>query len=404
MKNQEITPLFLVKLVFLALLAHWALQNFVLAKEALTIFLNILAPFFLGFVIAFVLKIPVGFFEAKLVSRLLPQGNKAVKRLIALLLTFFLFFIVLTLIFFTVVPELRAALKNLADLLPKFLAQSQDKLGELLSSWQLKEAVAWIESIEFDFNDLTQRLTSFLQTSLGGIFSSTILVIGSVFSGVVTIGLGLVFALYMLWQKEELYQQSQKVFKAYLPEEHSNFIIEALDLANIVFADFISGQLLEAFILGSLFFLGMIIFRFPYAFVVSVFIGFSSIIPVFGAFLGFFVSLFLVLLISPVQALWFILLFFVVQQIEGNLIYPRVMSARTGLPSLWVLLAVSVGAGLFGIWGILVFIPLTSVVYQLFKRDVASRLSNQTGNENVSDLEKEQAENISDSKGEDIDE
>lgn len=375
MNKEKEYPYFWFKLVFTGLALNWALHNLSLIKSGFFVLFRVLAPFVLGFVLAFIFNIPISFFEERVFNRIWPRLNAKYKRLPATLLTLLILAGVLSLIVFTVVPELNIAFKSIISYLPKYWQQTQEWLQQILSSWQLQEAVAWVGSLEFDINSITERLTSFLQMSLGGIFSSTIGVLGSVFSGAVTVGIGFVFAVYMIWQKEELYIWVKKVVSAYLKKEHSKFILETLSLANTVFADFISGQVIEAFILGTMFFVGMLLFRFPYALAISVFIGFTSIVPVFGAFLGFVIGFFLIFIISPVRAFWFVVLFFVMQQIEGNLIYPKVMGARMGLPSLWVLLAVTLGSGLFGIWGILFFIPLTSVLYQLLNKDVDRRLA-----------------------------
>lgn len=184
----------------------------------------------------------------------------------------------------------------------------------------------------------------------------------------------MVFAVYMLMEKEVLRKQLTKVLYAYATPQHSKTTLEILALTQKTFSSFIAGQVLEALILGILFLITMLIFRFPYALVISMFIGFASIIPVFGAFVGLFIGFFLILLVNPIQAFWFNLLFLVIQQIEGNIIYPKVMSTRIGLPSIWVLLAVTLGGSLLGVWGILLFIPLSSVFYTLLRREVHRKL------------------------------
>lgn len=204
--------------------------------------------------------------------------------------------------------------------------------------------------------------------------SSTISVATGIVSGVGTFFIGLVFACYILLQQEFLKRQMKKLIFAYLKEKHANRFLQICALTYRTFSNFLTGQCLEAVILGMMFFVSMTILRFPFAVLVGVLIAFTALIPIFGAFIGCVVGAFLILTISPSQAAAFIVLFIVLQQIEGNLIYPKVVGGSIGLPAIWVLVAVTLGGSLFGIVGMLVFIPIVSVVYTLLKEDVNKRL------------------------------
>ena len=362
------------KILAAAIFLFWGLHNIEVLWSGVLLFLRVLAPFIMGFTIAFILNIPMKFNEYLLFKKLKIPMHSSLKRPIALLLTVIIFAGILAIVMVSVIPELSATLKLLRNNLPQYFEKTQDWLEEILASWQFQDAVAWVESLEFDWNRIFNTITDMVQSSLGGIFNSTVSMVSSIFSGVITFILSMVFAVYMLMEKEVLRKQLTKVLYAYATPQHSQTTLEILALTQKTFSSFIAGQVLEALILGVLFLITMLIFRFPYALVISMFIGFASIIPVFGAFVGLFIGFFLILLVNPMQAFWFNLLFLTIQQIEGNIIYPKVMSTRIGLPSIWVLLAVTLGGSLLGVWGILLFIPIASVFYTLLRREVHRKL------------------------------
>ena len=362
------------KILAAAIFLFWGLHNIEVLWSGVLLFLRVLAPFIMGFSIAFIFNIPMKFNEYLLFKKLKIPMHSSLKRPIALLLTVIIFAGILAIVMVSVIPELSTTLKLLRHNLPQYFEKTKDWLEEILASWQFQDAVAWVEALEFDWNRIFNTITDMIQASLGGIFNSTVSMVSSIFSGVITFILSMVFAVYMLMEKEVLRKQLTKVLYAYATPQHSQTTLEILALTQKTFSSFIAGQVLEALILGILFLITMLIFRFPYALVISMFIGFASIIPVFGAFVGLFIGFFLILLVNPIQAFWFNLLFLVIQQIEGNIIYPKVMSTRIGLPSIWVLLAVTLGGSLLGVWGILLFIPLSSVFYTLLRREVHRKL------------------------------
>ena len=209
--------------------------------------------------------------------------------------------------------------------------------------------------------------------------NSTIGIASSVVSGFTNLFIGLVFSVYVLAQKEKLAGQVKRVLSAFLPEKINNSVLYVCALLNKNFTNFITGQCLEAVILGTMFVIAMTIFRMPYAVMIGVLIAFTALIPIVGAFIGCVVGAFLILLVNPWKALAFIVLFLVLQQIEGNLIYPRVVGSSVGLPAMWVLVAVTIGGSLFGIMGMLVFIPLISTVYALLRECVNRRNEKKRG-------------------------
>ena len=225
-----------------------------------------------------------------------------------------------------------------------------------------------------DWSSLADSIVTFVQNFAAGVVSSGVGIFSGIVSGVVTFVIAFTFSIYVLFQKERLARQAKQILYAVFPEKATEKILSVAALSNQVFSSFLSGQCVEAVILGTLFVITMSILGMPYAMLTGIVIAITALIPIFGAFIGCVIGMLLIVMVDPVQAVWFLVLFLVLQQIEGNLIYPHVVGSSVGLPSIWVLVAVTVGGNMFGILGILVFIPLCSVLYALFAMFVKKRL------------------------------
>ncbi len=336
---------------------------------------NIILPFLIGGGIAFVLNVPMHFIEEKLFGQKKLKGNKTAKKFarpVSFLLTLIFVFGIIFLVMFIVIPELTSTIANVGVTIqreiPKLLAYAE----ELFQNNE--EIVQWIESIEFNWNKIFEGMVGFFTTGAGSVMDSTFAVARTIVNGVTTFAIGFIFACYILLQKERLHVQVKKIGYAFMPKDWVEIIAAISSMAYKTFSHFLTGQCVEAVILGTMFFIAMTIFRMPYALLVGVLIAFTALIPIFGAFIGCVVGAVLIFMVSPMQALMFVILFFVLQQIEGNLIYPHVVGNSVGLPSIWVLVAVSIGGSLMGILGMLIFIPMVSVVYSLFRGIVNRRL------------------------------
>ena len=222
-------------------------------------------------------------------------------------------------------------------------------------------------------------MIDFMQNGLGSVVSSTVTVASTIIGGVVNVFVALVFSFYILAQKEKLGDQFRRILRAYCPQKVNNRVLEIASLAGKNFSSFITGQCMEAVILGVMFVITMTLFGFPYAVMVGVLIAFTALIPIVGAFIGCFVGAFLIMVDDPVKAVWFLVLFIILQQIEGNLIYPHVVGNSVGLPSIWVLAAVTVDGSLMGVVGMLIFIPILSTVYALIREDVNEKNKGKKG-------------------------
>ena len=347
------------------------LQNLAAAVAAFSWLVGVLTPFILGAAVAFVLNVPMRAVERHMGSG---KGRGAkLRRPVALILTLVAVGGVLTLAVNVIGPGVTEAAMSALERIPAAMAQLEETLARLES--YLPQLEAFLIDMDIEWGSLSQKAMEIIRTWGGGLISTGSGVIGGVVSGVSTFVIGFIFAVYLLLQKEKLARQGRQVLYGFLPERAADRVLEILRLANRTFSGFLSGQCLEAVILGGLFFVAMTVFRMPYALLIGVLIALLSLIPMVGAFIGCGVGALLIALEDPWKALLFVILFLVLQQIEGNLIYPHVVGSSVGLPSIWVLAAVTLGGKLMGVLGMLVFIPFCSVLYALFRDCVKGRLA-----------------------------
>lgn len=361
-------------LIAFGILLYVGLQNTRMVSAALRYLAGLTAPFLIGGCIAFILNVPMRFFEQKIFANSKAKSSKRMRkmqRVFSLLLTLAVLLGVIVIVLFMVAPELYSSFAAIGREMTSFgrrLPQILEEAGERLPMFADEIRKIEADLLDVNWKEIGQMAKDFLQNS--NFLSSTVDIATSVVSGVTNTIIGLVFAIYILLQKENLGRQFRRLFYALFPEKHVDRFLEVCNLTSASFNSFLSGQCLEAFILGMMFFISMSVLQMPYALVIAVLIGVTALIPIFGAFIGCIVGAFLILIASPMQALWFIILFLVLQQIEGNVIYPRVVGGSVGLPSIWVLVAVTLGASVAGVLGILFAIPVVSVVYTLLREYV----------------------------------
>ena len=360
-------------LIVFTLVILVGLWRFGIVLQAVKTILHILFPFLLGGAIAFVLSVPMNRIQKRLFANV-KENRKKFAAPVSLILTLIFVLALLSLVTSVVAPELGRTIATLGKTLPEKMPALMKQAEQLVSNHP--ELVDYMDKAQAQLNweEILNQLVSFFRVGANSMLSSTISVATGIVSGVGTFFIGFVFACYILLQQEFLKRQMKKLIFAYLKEKHANRFLQICALTYRTFSNFLTGQCVEAVILGMMFFISMTILRFPFAVLVGVLIAFTALIPIFGAFVGCAVGAFLILTVNPSQALAFIVLFIVLQQIEGNLIYPKVVGGSIGLPAIWVLVAVTLGGSLFGIVGMLVFIPIVSVVYTLLKEDVNKRL------------------------------
>ena len=352
-----------------------ALWNYKVLLAGAKLVGNVLLPFAIGGAIAFVLNVPMNFIERKLFGKAKFEGKKWAKSLarpLSFILALCFVIGIIGLVVFVVVPELGRTIMNLGKTLQVVIPQVQKWAINMFQD--NPDLVAYISSLQFEWDQILGDLVNFLKNGAGSFLGGTVEAAMSIISGVSTFFIAFVFSCYILMQKERLSVQVRKLMYAFIPEDWTNIFIALGSLTYKTFSSFLTGQCVEAVILGTMFFVVMSIFDFPYVMLISVLIAFTALIPVFGAFIGCAVGVILIFIADPMKGLLFIVLFLVLQQIEGNFIYPHVVGNSVGLPSMWVLAAVSVGGSLMGVVGMLIFIPIVSVVYTLLRGIVNRRL------------------------------
>ena len=369
----------LMGLIAFAALCFALCQRLEAVGTVLVFLAGMIAPFLIGGAVAFILNVPMHYIENKLFSspKVQKKLSASLRRIISLLLTFLFVTILVALLVLVIVPQLTATVTELSVTVQAFIGRAVVFAEEQFAN--NPQIIDWLNSLTIDWRtidweSILTKVMSFLKSGAGDVLNTTISAAKSFVSGITTTFIAFVFSCYLLLQKEKLALQCRKALYALLPKNTAKRFIEISILSHRIFTSFITGQCIEAIILGAMFFVTMTIFRMPYALLVGCLIAVTALIPIVGAFIGCGVGAFLILMVSPAQALIFIVMFLVLQQIEGNLIYPHVVGNSVGLPSIWVLAAVSIGGSLMGVVGMLIFIPLVSIIYTLFREFVYRRL------------------------------
>lgn len=334
--------------------------------------IGILRPFLIGAAVAFIINIPMKAIEGRLFAR--KNRLSRWKRPLSFLLSILAVVVVFWAVWMLIIPQLGDTVSELAIKIPAFFRETLKILQEVFdNNAGIQEYIAELNIANWDWNGIIAKIADALGSGIGNVLVSTVSVAGSIFGVVFDGVIAFVFAIYVLMQKETLSGQFERLMQAYLPEKLCLRIRKVLRLLNKNFNSFFSSQCLEAVILGALFVVAMSIFGFPYAVLIGTLIAVTALVPIVGAFIGCAVGAFLILVEDPLLAVGFVIMFLILQQLEGNLIYPRVVGSSVGLPAIWVLVAVSVGGSLFGVVGMLIFIPITSTLYTLLKEDVNER-------------------------------
>lgn len=356
----------ILEIVLIGIGCYWALNNFQIILDIFNSILAVIMPFLLGIMIAFILNVLMIRIEKILSRFILDKKYTSFKRVISIIVSLLIVIGVIGIIITLIIPELTNAIKVIVKSFPETFEQLQVWINQNGNSFPQLET--WINSV--DLNSIASELSGLFKIGLTGMLDSTVDVISMFFTSILNLVVGIVFALYILMSKETLKRQSHKLIDAYIPKRISVKLLEVGTLARTTFSNFVIGQTVEAFILGTLCAVGMAVLNLPYAPMVGSLVGITAFVPIVGAFIGGGIGAFMILTVDPMQALIFIIFLVVLQQLEGDLIYPRVVGSSVGLPSIWVLFAVTVGGGLWGITGMLFSVPVLSVVYALIKGHV----------------------------------
>ena len=348
----------------------FSLVNFDKIIKSLEYVINILSPFIIGALLAFVLNVLIKFIETKIFGKI-KNGKvwKKVKRPLSITISLILVGLIIYFVMNLLIPQLRNSVSLFTETLPGY----KEDVINILEKFDVGENT--ISKVSEYLDNFTKVITDYIKDNSKDVLSITTEVASSII-GIVSKGIiSLVFAIYIIAQKETLKRQVNKLMKAYLKPRVSDKITDIAVMANKTFSNFVTGQCLEAVIFGVLCFLGMLILRLPYASTIAVVMGFTALIPVFGAIIGTSLGAILILMVSPVKAIIFVAFIIVLQQLEGNLIYPKVVGKSIGLPGMWVLFSVTIGASVAGIWGMFVATPLFSVFYSIFSKMINERIN-----------------------------
>ncbi|MCI7725608.1 MAG: AI-2E family transporter [Clostridiales bacterium] len=355
------------------ILFAWLVLDTARATAMFSTVWNLISPFVVGAGIAFVFNVPMRAIERQLAD----IRRAGFRRLLSIVLTILCLVLIIMFVFELLIPQIRLTVASLSQTIPVFIEGLAAKLMVMMQDHP--ELRAWLQEAlkleSLDWNTILTETLGFLSNQMSTVMGGAVSVIGSVTGAIINMVVSIAFAIYCLSRKEILSRQGRRLLYSFLSENHADQVIRVLRLTNSTFSNFISGQCLEACILGCLFAVAMAIFKMPYISLVSVVIGVTALIPVVGAFVGCILGAFFILVNNPIQALTFVIMFLVIQQLENNLIYPRVVGTSIGLPGMWVLVAVSVGGDLMGVGGMLLMIPVTSVIYALLREFTDKRLA-----------------------------
>ncbi|MBE6678085.1 MAG: AI-2E family transporter [Ruminococcaceae bacterium] len=358
----------LIGITTACILIFLGVQNIDVVANAVSWATELIMPLILGFALALILNMPMRFFESHIWSKTNKKGLQKLRRPLSFIISLVLIIGILVGVVWLVIPELVEAIKVIVQgvigLVNRLSGMSEAELAELPLGSVL---------INTDWNKLLDSLQTWLKNQSGTIVNTAVGTITSLVGGIYDFFISFVFAIYILFSKDKLKAQAKRMIRVWLPKSFGEWSIHAASVANQNFSNFISGQSLEAVILGVLCMIGMWIFGFPYAPMIGALVGVTALIPVVGAFIGAGVGAFMILTVEPMKAVFFIIFILVLQQLEENLIYPRVMGSRVNLPGMWILAAVTVGGGIAGPVGMLLSVPIASTAYVLIKEATINR-------------------------------
>lgn len=359
-------------IIIISIVVFLGLQNIGVVLKAVKTVAGFLTPFFLGGSMAFILNVPLQLIERKVLhydNEIIRKVRRPASIILSILLVAALLFLIVVLI----VPQLSETIEVLTGIIPIFFRSIPGWIDGFTE--RFPDLDQWLESYEVDWYGIGNQLMNIIKSGTSGILEYTVSLITNIFNFTFNFIVAFVFAINILANKERLAKQGKKLLYAYLQEPKADRVVYISGLSHKVFFQFVTGQLTEAVILGLLCFVGMLVFRFPFAPMAAVLIGFTALIPLFGAFIGTGLAAFMILMVDPMKAVWFVVFIIVLQQFEGNVIYPRVMGNSIGLPAMWVILAVTLGGSTMGIVGMLLFVPIFSIMYTLLKDAVGKRLA-----------------------------
>lgn len=351
----------IVTLLVLVIVGYWAINNFGTIKGIVDSIISVTLPFLLGIALAFILNLPLKFFERHMIKW---TGKYRIwYRILGIIFGYLIIIGIVSFIIFLVLPDLQETLGSFISQVPSEINMLYNKINQYIAdNPQILEAV---NQLNVNTDQLRDQLFSMIQSFTSGILDTTLHLVGDLVNGVFNAFVAIIFGTSILFKKETLARQIKKIIYGSMPRKWANFTVNLGAEANETFSQYVSGQVIEAGILFALVFVGMYIFNFPYTLSVSVLTGAMALVPIYGAIMGGVVGFFLIAVVDIVQAIWFVIFIIVIQQVEGNIIYPRVVGGSVGLPGIWVLFSVTVSGAFFGLVGMLLSVPIFALCYKL---------------------------------------
>lgn len=358
-----------LRITLCAFLLYLGIHYWETAAGVISLILSAAAPIIIGFSIAYVLNLLMNFYERHYFPKTNRRWLKRSRRPVCLTAAIATLCGIVAMVILLVIPELTSCVKFLLSEIPPVIEQllKSQWVADILPADLLSQLSA------IDWQSYASKLLQVVTSGLGSAMGVVVTAVSSVFSAIVTAFISIIFSVYLLSGKETLLSQSKRLLRNYLPAKWESRILHWLSVLNDCFRRYIVGQCTEAVILGVLCIIGMLIFQFPYAVMIGTLIGFTALVPVAGAYIGAGVGAIMILTESPVKALLFLVFILVLQQLEGNLIYPKVVGKSIGLPAIWVLAAVTIGGALMGILGMLIGVPIAAAIYRLVREDLQLR-------------------------------
>ncbi len=360
--NNELKNGFL--LISFGIVLFISLEHFEIAWNIIKGTVIIFSPFLLGLVIAFILNVPMNMIEKKL-NKIKKLKSPKIKRGISIISSIIAVLLLLFFVVALIIPDIGKTVTSFINQIPELITNIDQGLQDISKNYPMIEE--WANKIEFNPETMKLQFENWVKTIGSGILSISLNIVVSLINKLANFFIAFIFAIYVLAEKEKLASQFKLILSSFVKEKYVSKFFEVTYLANRTFSKFISGQCLEACILGILCFLGMSFFQFPYSLSISVLVALTALIPVFGAFIAMGVGALLISMVSFQSAFWFVVFFLILQQFEGNLIYPKVVGNSVGLPAIWTMMAVTIGGSCFGIPGMLISVPLSSIAYALLK-------------------------------------
>lgn len=365
----------IIGLIVLAAVLLVISQNLNVLFDAIGLIFSVITPIIAGGCIAFVINLPMSFFE-RLFKRKLNFRKKKFLNAIARPLSFLISLIILCFVIFMILviilPEVANTILTISNSVPGYINNIINFSKDMYDKYP--QIATALENFQINWTEISRTLLNILKASAEALVGSTFIIASNVVGGITSFFLSFVMAIYILFQKEKISYHAKRAIKAFLPKKWAKHVLRVATLTSKTFSRFLAGQCIEALILGTLVFIGMSIFGFPYALMISVLIAVSSFIPMFGIYVASGFGAILIALQNPIQGILFFVMFVIIQQIEGNLIYPHVVGNSVGLSPIVVLTAIIVGGGLFGFVGMIISVPLSAVLCVLYKDYISRRL------------------------------